>query len=316
LLRRLLPLSILLMGVIVGLRLVDQAAGLFAMIEFRAATVATTAMISASGALVWCAALLDRLDRQRFGSEVRIYQLNVALRERIAALEAANRELEGFSYAMSHVLLAPLRAIDGFSQILLDEHAVKLDSEGDRLLRVVRASAREVHDLIDGILGFLRLGWARLSAGPIDMAAAVRTVLMELEPKTRGRELKIELARLPGAFGDAEMIRLVWMNLLDNAIKFTAQKPDAHIEVGAITGDDETVYFVRDNGVGFDMQFADKLFGVFDRLHGSEFAGNGMGLASARRIVTRHDGRVWAEGKLSEGTTFYFALPNKETSRA
>ncbi len=230
----------------------------------------------------------------------------------MGVLEVANKELEGFSYSTSHVLRTPLRAIDGFCQILLEDYSDRLDDEGKRLLGVVRSSAQEMAELIDGILGFLRLGRDPMSVGLIDMSVSVRTALEELEPKTRGRRLKIEVASLPNAFGDAAMIQRVWTNLLDNAIKFTARKADALIEVGALASGDETVYYVRDDGVGFDMQFAGKLFGVFNRLHGSEFVGNGMGLAIVQRVVSRHGGRVWAEGKPDKGATFYFSLPTKE----
>lgn len=311
-LRRLLPLGILLPVLIVWLRLIGQASGLFVTSEFGAATVAVAMMVSMSCALLWCAAVLDRLDRERLSGEEQIRRLNVVLRQRVGVLEVANKELEGFSYSTSHVLRTPLRAIDGFCRILFEDYSNKLDGEGKRLLGVVRSSAQEMADLIDGILGFLRLGRDQMSIGPIDMAASVRSALQELEPKTRGRRLKIEIAPLPGAFGDAAMIQRVWTNLLDNAVKFTAPKAHALVQVGALAGDDETIYYVRDDGVGFDMQFAGKLFGVFNRLHGSEFVGNGMGLAIVQRVVSRHGGRVWAEGKPDQGATFYFSLPTKE----
>jgi len=310
-LRRLLPLAVLLPALITWLRLVGQAAGLFVSVEFGAAMVAVAMTISVSCALLWCAAVLDRLDRERLSGVEQIRHLNSELGQRVGVLEVANKELEGFSYSASHVLRTPLRAIDGFCRVLLEEYSDKLDSEGKRLLGVVRSSAQEMADLIDGILGFLRLGREPMSLGPIDMSASVRATLDELEPKMRGRGLKIEIAPLPNAFGDAAMIRRVWTNLLDNAVKFTAPKADALVEIGARAGGDETIYYVRDNGVGFDAQFAAKLFGVFNRLHGSEFVGIGMGLAIVQRVVSRHGGRVWAEGEPNKGATFYFALPSK-----
>jgi light-regulated signal transduction histidine kinase (bacteriophytochrome) len=230
-------------------------------------------------------------------------------------LEVSNKELEGFSYETSHVLRAPLRAVDGFSRILLEDHAGQLDSEGKRLLGIVRSSALDMGEVVEGILGFLRLGRDELSLSTIEMTEIVRNALKELEPKIRGRDLKIELPALPSAFGDPAMIQRVWTQLLDNAIKFSP-KDEAKIVVGAVPGKGETVYFVRDNGVGFDMQYTSKLFRVFQRLHGSEIAGNGMGLAVVQRVIARHGGRVWAEGKPNEGATFYFSLPAKENAHA
>jgi light-regulated signal transduction histidine kinase (bacteriophytochrome) len=240
----------------------------------------------------------------------------IELQETNRNLVTANKELEGFSYSTSHVLRAPLRAIDGFSRILLEEHFDKLDDEGKRLLGVVRSNAREMDEQIDGILKYLRLGWDELSLVPIRMGDVVRSVFEQLEPTTRSRKIIFQLTPLPDTFGDTGMIQLVWTHLLENAVKFTVLKPKARIEVGALPGEGETIYFVRDDGAGFDMRFSGKLFGVFDRLHGSEFAGNGMGLAIVRRILLRHGGRVWAEGKPNEGATFYFALPTKERGYA
>ncbi len=235
--------------------------------------------------------------------------LNVTLKERTSELEVANRELEGFSHSTSHVLRAPLRAIDGFSQILLDEHSAGLDGEGKRLIGVLRSSALELNEQISGILDFLRINRDKMSRSTIDMAEAVQMTLKELEPKTRGRKLKIAISPLPKAYGDSAMLQRVWTNLLDNAVKFTAPKADARIEVGAFSEDGETVYYVRDNGVGFDKRFTGKLFGVFNRLHGADYAGNGTGLAIVRRVISRHGGRVWAEGALDKGATVFFALP-------
>jgi light-regulated signal transduction histidine kinase (bacteriophytochrome) len=297
--------------VIVWLRLLGQAGGLFGSTEFGAATVAVAMMISMSAALLWCAALLDRLDRsgQRRGQQ--ILKLNAALDDRLRALEVANKELEGFSYATSHVLQTPLRAIDGFSQVLLDDYSAKLDDEGRRLLGIVRTNARQMGGLIDEILGFLRLGRDEMHVRTVDMRLAVQAALKELEPQTRGRKIDIQVPALPTAYGDPTMIHRVWVNLLDHAVKFSATRAEPSIQVGAVTGNNEDVYYVRDNGVGFDEQFRAKLFGVFNRLHGEEFTGNGMGLAIVQRVMMRHGGRVWAEGKLGEGATFYFSLPRK-----
>jgi signal transduction histidine kinase len=314
-LRRMLPLAILLPAAIAELRLTGEFAGLFTSDEFGVAAVAVMNIVTLSAALLWSAALLNRLDRERLDGESQIIQLNAELRQHMRELEVANKELEGFSYATSHVLRAPLRAMAGFSQLLLEDYCDKLDEEGKRLLGVVRSSALEMGELVDGILEFLRLGQAELSRGPIDMATAVGATIKELEAKTRERKLKIEISSLPIAYGDSAMIQRVWINLLDNAIKFTARKAEAIIQVGAVSGENETIYYVRDNGAGFDMQYAHKLFGVFERLHGEEFAGSGIGLAIVKRIVARHGGSVWAEGKPNEGAAFYFSLPRRERGR-
>ena len=228
-------------------------------------------------------------------------------------LEAANRELQGFTYSVSHDLRAPLRAIDGFSRALLEDYADKLDSGGRRLLYLVRNNTVKLSNLIDDISAFSRIGCAEMQPAPLDMEALVRDILdVPLAPAIAGRALTIDIGPLPPARGDPAMLGRVWTNLLDNAVKFTAPKPDPRIEVGAAIGDGETVYWVRDNGVGFDMQRAGKLFGLFQRLHGSEFAGTGVGLAIVKGLVARHGGRVWAEGKLSEGAVMYFTLPTEK----
>lgn len=231
------------------------------------------------------------------------------------ALADANKELESFAYSVSHDLRAPLRAIDGFSQILLDDYSDRLDAEGKRLLGVVRNGAIRMAQLIDDILAFARISRRNLAESDTDMAALVQETLNELAPAMAGRSIDMQIGPLPHVRGDAEMLRRVWVNLLDNAIKFTGRTADARIEVGARAENDEIVFFVRDNGAGFDMQYAGKLFGMFQRLHGPEiFPGNGIGLAIVKRIVVRHGGRIWAEGKPEEGATFFFALPAGESS--
>ena len=232
------------------------------------------------------------------------------LEQRQVELEAANRELEAFSYSVSHDLRAPLRAIDGFVSILHEDYNGKLDAEGQRLLNVVRSSAVKMGRLIDDILAFSRVGRTEMNPSEVDMAGLVRTVISDpLALATAGRNIAIDVAELPPARGDRAMLERVWVNLIDNAIKYSAPKPDARIEIGAKAAERETIYFVRDNGVGFDMQYVDKLFGVFQRLHGNEIPGTGIGLAIVKRLVSRHGGRVWAEGKPGEGATFYFTMP-------
>ncbi len=230
-------------------------------------------------------------------------------------LEATNRELEAFSYSISHDLRVPVRAIDGFSRILLEDYSGKLDAEGQRVLNVVRDSTVRMAGLIDDILAFSGIGRSELISARIDMDGLVRHLLREFEPAVAGRKLTFDIKPLAPAQGDAAMIRQVWTNLIDNAVKFTAPRPDAFIEIGSTAGEEETTYYVKDNGAGFDMHYAGKLFGAFQRLHGSEFAGAGIGLAIVKRIVARHGGRVWAKGKVNEGATFYFSLPVPPSQR-
>jgi light-regulated signal transduction histidine kinase (bacteriophytochrome) len=248
------------------------------------------------------------------GGLQQIRRLNAELEQRVeartAALEEANRELESFSYSVSHDLRAPLRAIEGFSRILVEEHAPTLGVEGRRLLGVVSANARRMAQLIDDLLAFSRLGRADLRAGSVDMQALAGGVFEELCPPDSRERVRFEIEPLPCCRGDAALLRQVWANLLGNALKFTSKREHAQIDVGGERRGEEIVYHVRDNGVGFDMAYADKLFGVFQRLHGPEqFEGTGVGLAIVQRIVRRHGGRAWAEGTPEQGATFSFALP-------
>jgi hypothetical protein len=226
-------------------------------------------------------------------------------------LEVANRELEAFSYSVSHDLRAPLRHIAGFVDLLLRHNAAQLDDTGRRRLNAVAESARRMGQLIDDLLVFSRMGRADLRADAVDLNALLQSVLGELEAETPGRRIRWVVGRLPVVQGDPTMLRLVMTNLVGNAIKYTGSRPEAVIEVGPLEdAPGEAVVFVRDNGVGFDMEYADKLFGVFQRLHRQEeFPGTGIGLANVRRIVQRHGGRTWAEAAPDRGATFYFSLP-------
>jgi PAS domain S-box-containing protein len=250
----------------------------------------------------------DISDRKRAEQELRT--LAGALAARGEELEAANKELEAFSYSVSHDLRAPLRAIDGFSRMLLEDHAPKLEAEAQRLLSIVRKNTQAMGNLIDDLLIFSRLGRQPLRSQRVDMDALVRSITDDLRSSESGRALDIDVETLPDVPCDPTLIRQVWVNLLGNAIKYTRPRAAAHVQVTGAARDGEVVYGVKDNGVGFDMRYAHKLFGVFQRLHAAdEFEGTGVGLALVQRIIHRHGGRVWAEAELDRGASFFFALP-------
>jgi PAS domain S-box-containing protein len=233
-------------------------------------------------------------------------------------LRQRTEELEGFTYSVSHDMRAPVRAIDGFTRILIEEYADSLDDEGRRLLDIVRQNTEKMGQLIDGLLALSRLGREKLIFIEIDMTDLARTAFEEQKAAgAKQRNIAFSLGELPAAYGDKRLITQVFHNLLANAIKFTRQQPSAAIEVGWRPGSGEDIYFVRDNGVGFNMNHAQKLFGTFQRLHAAtEFEGSGIGLATVRRIIERHGGRVWADAEPNKGAAFYFSLPVKEQRKA
>ena len=272
-----------------------------------------------------CASLetlqLEMAERQRAQtalreSEERLLQFNTQLEQRVQdrtlELQAANHELEAFSYSVSHDLRAPLRAVDGYARILAKNYAAALDAEGRRLLEVVRSEAGRMGELIDDLLAFSRLSRQPLNSQDVDLGALAQTVFGRCAAQAPGRQFEFILPSLPPVRGDAAMLRQALENLLSNAVKYTRTRPVARIELGVApdAGDPGLVtFFVRDNGVGFDMKYAHKLFGVFQRLHGEEeFEGTGVGLALVQRILHRHGGKVWAEARLDEGATFFFTL--------
>jgi signal transduction histidine kinase len=232
------------------------------------------------------------------------------LAAKAAQLEASNRELESFTYTVSHDLRAPLRAIDGFGMMLEEDYGARLDEEGRRLLSVMRDNSRRMGVLIDDLLGFSRLSFAKLKAADVDVEMLVGELINDLAP-TDGRPwVEFDVGPLEPAFGDRGLLRQVWINLLSNAIKYSSTVPEPRVEIRSRIAAGEAIYSIRDNGVGFDMKYVDKLFGVFQRLHhADQFAGTGVGLAIVHRIVTRHGGRVWADGELLRGAEFSFALP-------
>jgi PAS domain S-box-containing protein len=246
-------------------------------------------------------------------AEEALNQLNASLEQRViertTQLEAANKELEAFSYSVSHDLRAPLRAISGFSRIVLEDHAATLDAEGLRYLNMVDKSARQMGQLIDDLLTFSRTGRQSLTVQTVNTTDVVNACLTDLKGMQENRHVTISVGELPDCEADASLLKQVWLNLLGNALKYTRKRDPAVITVGSRREGGADSYFVRDNGAGFDMKYADKLFGVFQRLHlADDYEGTGVGLALVQRIVQRHGGRVWTEAKLNLGATFHFTL--------
>lgn len=235
--------------------------------------------------------------------------------ERMAQLELANRELEAFACSVSHELRAPLRIVDGFVRVLEEEHSALLNEDGRRALAVVRGEARRMGRLIEDLLYFSRLERQDLCLSDIDMRTLVREVFEQLTVRAAHRDVDFRLEELPAARADSALLWQVWYNLLDNALKYTRHRPSTQIWISGTRQGAENLYMIRDNGAGFDMESAGKLFGVFQRLHRpEEFEGIGVGLALVRRVIRRHGGRVGAKAQLERGATFYFTLPSAEAA--
>ncbi|MBD2179128.1 GAF domain-containing protein [Pseudanabaena sp. FACHB-1998] len=239
-------------------------------------------------------------------------QLENRVSQRTAELESANKDLESFAYSVSHDLRAPLRAIDGFSRILQEDYGDRLDSEGNRFIKVVRDNAQRMGELIDDLLNLSRLNRKEISRQSISINSMVQRILKDFDAEINNRQVEVSVDDLPDCQADSSLLTQVWINLISNAVKYTSKIANAQIKIGVQSHNQEIIYFIRDNGAGFDMQYADKLFGVFQRMHlEQEFEGTGIGLAIAQRIVQRHGGRIWAEAAVNQGATFYFTIPDK-----
>jgi PAS domain S-box-containing protein len=250
-------------------------------------------------------------------AEEKIKMMNEELEKRVAQrtmqLQAANKELETFSYSVSHDLRAPLRAISGFTRILSEDYKKQLDTEGQRICKVIAENTQKMGQLIEDILKFSRFGKAEMSLTEIDMFQLANSVFLEITTEEDRKKISFRVEQIPSAKGDRNLIKQVWINLISNAVKFSSKKEKAVINIGSNVEEKSVVYFINDNGVGFDMNYAGKLFNVFQRMHTSEeFEGTGVGLAIVKHVINRHNGKVWLQSEPDKGTTLFFSLPGKD----
>jgi PAS domain S-box-containing protein len=242
-------------------------------------------------------------------ADFEIIQLNKNLERNVAQLQLTNKELEAFSYTVSHDLRAPLRSINGYAQMIQEDHSQAVNDEAKRMLNVIRNNAKKMGMLIDDLLAFSRMGRKEITRVPVNFNKLVEPIIAELKQGYR-ENTNITVKTLHNTQGDPSLLAQVYINLISNALKYSAKKETPAVEIGSLEKEDEFIYYVKDNGAGFDMQYAHKLFGVFQRLHSNEeFEGTGVGLAIVQRIIVKHGGKVWAEGKVDEGAVFYFSLP-------
>jgi two-component system sensor histidine kinase/response regulator len=244
---------------------------------------------------------------EKHQQEIELFQLYKSLENKNEELEYSNGELESFSYSVSHDLRAPLRALLGYSEILWEDYHAALDEEGRELIGKIRKGGLRMERLIEDLLVFSKMGRRELSMTEVNMKQLVEKAVEDFPDTTAN----ISIGPLPMIQGDSSLLQQVWINLVSNAVKYSSGKPEPRIEIRATTEGNTVTYSVKDNGAGFNMKYADKLFGVFQRLHGKEFEGTGIGLATAQRIIKKHGGKIWAEAKENEGATFFFSLPTK-----